>query len=371
MADAVRAANKSAYLTHIDPRDAEFKVEQQHWADELDQHAPASFEFIIVDEPATPDDDPVIDGDLARVTVRMTYRMPVGHATVADGKQATWPAVFRRFDEDGNGPEPARWRYAGEDWISISGEYGAADAGTRGTFVVRHFRGSEQVAQQVIAAFPEAKAHADAEFGINITRPLQIKLYQDMEHLKASVYLSMPDEVLGGWNEPGESIKFMADYARSVERWRGAFAHEYGHVATWELGARAGSMPWWMAEGIAELVAERFMENGEAVHRMMLRYAHEEKLCAWEAIADYDTAEQRVKRMAYHQGHHLMTYVTNKWGKFRRNSWISAVASGRTLDDATFDVFSMKFSDLDAEWRRSLTDGGKSGAKARTPSDEH
>jgi hypothetical protein len=364
-------ADKAAYLRHVDERDPEFAMEQRHWADDLDRHTPLAFEISIIDQPETDADDPLIGADRATMTLRMKYAMPTGHAKGERGKRAIWPGVFAKLDPDGPGPEPVRWVYAGEEWIEERAAYGDAALGTAGTFSVKYLRGSERVAAQVIEAFPSAKAHADDFFKINVTRHIQIKLYQDMEHLKAWVYLSMPDEYLGGWNEPGESIKFMASYTTGVSKWRGAFAHEYGHVATWELGPAAKNMPWWMMEGIAELAAEPFTKNGESIHRMMLRLADKGTLCPWPDISDYDKAEQRVKRLAYNQGQHLMAYVTERWGAERRNRWLRDVANGTTLEEATNGALGVIFTELDASWRRSLIEGTESEAieaeKKRTP----
>lgn len=368
---AVMAADKAAYLRHVDRRDPEFSMEQQHWADNFDRHKPLSFELTIVDDPATPDDDPVITDGHASMKLRMRYRMEVGHAKGEHGKAATWRGTFTKHDTDGDGPLPARWLYAGEDWMQMSGTYGDETKQTAGTFVVKYLPGSEKAATQVLAAFPPAKAHADDGFEINVTRRLQIKLYQDMEHLKAWVYLGMPDEILGGWNEPGESIKFMANYTSGVPRWTGAFAHEYGHVATWEMGPAVKNIPWWMAEGVAQLAAEHFTRNADHIHRMMLRLSDQNKLCRWEDIADYDKTEASVKHMSYDQGQHLLGYVSQRWDRQTRNKWIRAVANGRTLDEATRHAFGLSFDELDQDWRRSLKDEPatkKEGSKMRTPS---
>jgi hypothetical protein len=373
MSAAVMAGDQEGYLRNVDLRDPEFAMEQRHWAADLDRHKPLAFVMEIVDEPETHDDDPAIGADRGTMTLRMRYRMDTGHASGENGKRAEWPGVFVKRDVDGDGPEPARWLYAGENWAEERGEYGDKDKGTYGTFVVEYLPGSERVAADVVRAFPGAKAHADEGFGVNITRRLQIKLYQSMEHLKAWVYLSMPDNILGGWNEPGESIKFMASYTSGVERWRAAFGHEYGHVATWEFGPKVKSMPWWMAEGVAELSAEEFTHDREAVHQEMVRRTRKGTVCAWGEISDYDKAEQRVKRMAYIQGHDLMGYVSERWGRGGRNKWIREAAQGTALSEATRKALGVTFEELDAAWRRSLEEelvGSRAGedAKARTPS---
>ncbi|MBL8760636.1 MAG: hypothetical protein JNL50_04970, partial [Phycisphaerae bacterium] len=230
-------------------------------------------------------------------------------------------------------------------------------------FVVRYLADAARPAAELVhRVFPDAKAHVDEGFGIAGTPSAKkhqvIKLYDDMEHLKATVYLSMPDPVLGGWNESGESIKFLSNYAHDDRGWTRAFAHEYGHVATWELGERASELPWWVAEGAAELAAEKWDKPGSN-DRHVRKIARDGKLAAWIEIASYHKARQEVKYLAYVQGHHLMGYVSDTFGREKRNAWIAAAASGKPIDEATRVALGMSFDDLDRAWRDSLKDQSK------------
>jgi hypothetical protein len=363
MSHAVLAGNKVAYLALVDPDNPWFRTEHQHWADDLDRHKPAEFNLEIVDDPATPDDDPVFEADCAKLHLRMRYRSTIGHAAVEQGKQATWPAVFLLRDADGDGPAPAAWLYAGEDWLSLEGR--TLDGQP---FIVRYFAGDQRDARLVLEAFPQSKAHVDDGFEIDYrpVAPIEIKLYKDMEHLKAWVYPSMPDESLGGWNEPGESIKFMSYYARSVPGWRAAFAHEYGHVATWEMGPKPKNLPWWVAEGVAELAAEKFNRNRAINDRRIRSLARGRggggRLAAWDEISDYDTTAANLKYLAYEQGHHMLGYISERWGRRTRNTWLREMTAGKSLDEATRAALGVSFAELDEAWRASLLD---------SPADEH
>ncbi len=365
---AVRAADKAAYLSHVDLSDPEFAIEQQHWVDDLGKHKPLEFSLAILDDPDAPP-PPVITDSRAEVTLRMSYRMEIGHAAVPGGKNASWPALFIKEDPDGDGPRPAQWLYKGERWQSITGvlDDGAA-------FEVLYFPPSRGIADEVRKAFPPAKAHADEGFEITSKHHIQIKLFDSMEHLKATVYLSMPDEVLGGWNEPGESIKFMSSYTKGVEHWTSAFAHEYGHVATWELGPKPKNLPWWVAEGVAELCAEYFTHDRDRIDRMIRQMAQSPGfgkpggLVEWDDIADYDKARAEVKHLAYFQGHHMVGYISERWGRKGRNAWLRALTSGKMLDEATRDTLALPFAELDKQWRESLaSDPVGTSAKPGTP----
>ncbi len=341
MEAAVLASDADAYLACVSDADANFRMEQINWAADLARHRPSAFDLAI----GGPGAGDAFTDARAEFTLVMTYTIDAGHARALPFARASCPVVFTRDDPDGEGPEPARWFFRGENWIVR-----AADG-----FDVRYFPGAEDVVDQVLAAFPVAKAHVDAGFEIENRTPQQIKLYRDMEHLKAWVYLSMPDTVLGGWNEPGESIKFMETYARDVRGWTRAFAHEYGHVATWELGDKAKGMPWWVAEGAAELAAEAFdADKGARNDALIRRLAARGELAPWDQISDYDEAPARLKYLAYEQGRHFVGYFSQRWGRSGRNAWLRAITGGATVDAATREVTGMSFDELDAAWRGTL-----------------
>ncbi|MGE3108343.1 MAG: hypothetical protein AB7G11_11915 [Phycisphaerales bacterium] len=397
MSAAVNAGDKDAYLRHVWLDNTYFATEQRHWADELAAHRPLRFELGIapIDDALTKRTgaakwgQEVFGAERAEFALRMTYRADVGHAAEEAGAVATWPAAFVKADPDGDGPLPAQWLYAGENWRELWGNWmtpeqqrqarapaaghdAASDArGLKpgapppGAFVVKFFPGFETVAQMVVEAFPPAKRHVDEGFEIDYqpASPIEIKLFDDMEHLKASVYLNMPDDWLGGWNEPGESIKFMTYYTNSVPRWTGAFAHEYGHTATWQMGPRLRESPWWLHEGVAELAAEYFTQDAGRIESMMRQRARrgpgagKRGLLPWDSLADYQKADADVKQMAYWQGHHFVGWVSDQWGREGRNKWLRAIGAGSTLDRASRDVLGESFEALDKRWRAELGEG--------------
>lgn len=361
MNQAVLAGDKAAFLRHVSRTNPQFATEQEHWADELAAHRPLQFAISIADalaEGKKPDEKYgalTFSDTRAEFPLTMTYRMDVGHAKRPEGKSASWPAVFVKEDPDGDGPLPTQWLYQGENWQSLPGDWTTDRSG--GVFTVKFFPGSRHIAEDVVEAFPPAKRHADEGFGVKITRPLEIKLFDNMEHLKATVYLNMPDEVLGGWTEPGEAIKFMASYTRTVPRWTAAFAHEYGHTATWEMGAKIKQSPWWVQEGVAELCAEEFTKDRQAIDRMMRTRAGKQGkagLQKWEDLADYQKADPEIKQLAYYQGHHFIGWLSEGWGREGRNAWLRAIAAGKSIDEASRDVTKLSFETLDARWRASL-----------------
>lgn len=335
MSRAVQAADKGDFLSCLDLSNGFFYMEQAHWCDDLTRRGIQAVRF-----QRTHKGDR-IDGNTAHATIRIHYTSRTGAAT--DGATASWPALFVHRNQE--------WLYAGEDWKVLQGD----------GFVVRYLPGSEAAALAARNGFPIARAHDNEGFGVN-PGPQQIELFRDMEHLKATVYVNQPDEVLMGWNEPGESIKFMDIYAHDAAGWAAAFAHEYGHVCTWEFGDKIKDAPWWVSEGVAELAAEGLTHDRERVHNQIIRRAKAGRLVPWADIADYDKAAQKNKHMAYIQGHHMLGYISQEWGREGRNRWLRALGRGDSLDEACRGIMGMSFADLDRAWRRTLP--------APTPSEE-
>lgn len=355
MSRAVLSADEPAFLSFIGQDDPLFATEWRHWADQLKDSKPAEFSLSIGEGPSTFTDT------RAEFPLVMSWLITTGpkESWGAGGTTRTVtfpPVVFAKVDPDAEGPLPALWVFRGEKWERLD------EAG----FSVLYLPGSEAVAHDVARAFPVARDH-DNE-GFQVTPPPQVlKLYTSMDHLRATVYLNMPDAYLGGWSEPGESIKFMTTYTAGVPQWTNAYAHEYGHVCTWTVGPHAKDGPWWLEEGVAELAAQEYRPGyWDHLDHQMRNAAKLGQLAAWPDISNYLTTKPGLKHWAYLQGNHMVGYISVRWGREGRNRWLhSMIADGKSLDDATREILGMPFDQLDREWRQDLLDRAKADAPAK------
>lgn len=344
MSRAVLAADQPAFMACLAPVDSFFTTEWTHWSDQLREYTPVQFSMTVGDGPAK------FEATIAEFPLEMAWRITSGpkDSWGAGGelRRVKFPTVTLTFaDPDGDGPRPSRWLFAGEKW-----EKRECDG-----FSIWYFPGSEKVVHEVFQAFPVAKAHDDEGFGVS-PPPQVLKLYTDMDHLKATVYLNMPDHYLGGWSEMNEGVKFMTTYTSGVENWTNAYTHEYGHVCTWTMGPEAPRIPWWVAEGAAELAAQDFRPGyWPRLDKRKRRMAARGTLAAWDEISDYIKTKPALKGLAYTQGHHMLGYISLRWERAGRNAWLRAMAQGRTLDEATRETFGMPFAELDRQWREWLS----------------
>ena len=343
MERAVLEGEIEGYLWHVDMTDAVFVQEQKNWAADLGTRVPETFELEF-------GGDIALVNDLeATIELSMTWNMPG-----TKRRQVKYPVRFKQSAIEG---ETSAWKYAGEYWEQSKGEH----------VVALYLRGSEDHGAVVVDEWPELYASVNERFGVSeedaASEPAQqVKLYSSMAHLQASIFLSYADEhgSLGGWNEPGESIKAMARRRLSRRRLVTLLSHEYGHVRTFLMGSKANEMPWWLLEGFAEFASEPFARTSLRLQSeaALRRYVANETIAPWDAITDFESTPGQYIGHVYRQGHHMVMFVADEFGDDKRTAWARVMAKGKTLDEATREVLGMSFAELDEKWRASLQDDG-------------
>jgi hypothetical protein len=334
MEAAVLAGDPGAYLECVDKSHAEWAREQTNWAADLAGHTPEAFDMALTGEPAGEDGPAGKIGDL-----KIRWTLPGGRE-----RSVEFAARFT--------PGEGGWLFAGEAWTELASADGQ-------NIVLYLDKALEDTALRVIEVMPEIRGHVDEGFGASLDHPQVIKLYTDMGHLQESIYLSYTDP-LGGWNEPGEAIKIVATERMGARQMRNLLAHEYGHVATFTYSPDASNnIPWWAAEGAAELAAEKFAgrRGREAVNEVVRAWANAGRLADWEDMADFRKTPSDLHGHVYTQGHQFVGYLSERFGRESRNLWLRRLAEGAGVEKATSEAFGLAFEQLDREWRASLEVG--------------
>lgn len=326
MTEAVLAGDPGAFLACVDDGDPVFHKEQENWAKDLIEHRPISFEINFSDR------DFVVHAD-GSVTARleMDWRMDER----ARKRSVSFPA---KFVPDGGG-----WRYAGEQWVRVR-------APGVEVLVEPELR---QIGLHIASVLPGVRRHIDDMMDVHVDRVQQVKVYRSMEHLQQSIYLSYSDP-LGGWNEPGEAIKMIGDEDQSGRALRTLLAHEYGHCATFDLGAHATDMPWWVLEGVAEYCSATVVGGSERALRRVQNWAEFDKLRSWDQLSDFRGEAMNHQAYVYTQGHHMIDYLARRFGLDEVVRWLAAMAQGESIENATDLVWHETWDQIDAEWRESL-----------------
>lgn len=327
MEKAVQAADVDGYLQHVAQADPFFRQEQQCWAQDLKKVKPES--FVIRWEKAQ------VAADGQRVTGEMTWQWRIPNAK--NDRKLTFPSQFVREGE--------QWKFAGEVWLRVD------CAGCQVLFLDEKLRAE---AQSIAEIFPEIRRQVFADLAEQEPEQMQVKLYPRMLHLQASIFLSYVDGI-AGWNEPGESIKLLSMRQGGASKTlRATLAHELGHAATWQMGPKAKSIPWWVQEGVAEQVAEFYSNKRRTSANTVAALLKSKQLCTWEKIHDFSPDTLRLSLQVYNQGHHMCAWLTDRFGKPKRNEWLRALANGETLEQASQKVFGTPFSTLAEEWQKAI-----------------
>src|SRR5262249_49197311 len=102
------------------------------------------------------------------------------------------------------------------------------------------------------------------------------------------------------------------------------------------------------------LSAESYSHDDKFVEATVRRWAANDGLVGWERLADFRGEAVRHTANVYTQGHHMLGYVSTRFGRARRNHRLRAMAQGAALDDATSGELGVSFEQLDKDWRASL-----------------
>ncbi|MFZ2873683.1 MAG: hypothetical protein WAZ94_04290 [Phycisphaerales bacterium] len=342
MEQAMVKADAPGYLAAVSGADSEFLHEQRYFANDFAKKPPAEVTISLGELKET-------DG-AATAKVTWAWTMP--------GAKAREVAFDARFIEvDG------KWLYAGEVWERHDAP----------GVMVLFDPGLEEVATNTVEAFTAVRAKVEESFGLGKSalpaRTQKIKLYGSMKHLQHSICLSYTDG-LGGWNEPKESVKILAGRSSRVNQLKGLLSHEYGHVATFELGPKSNVMPWWVLEGVAELSSE-VVVHGRRPRATVERWARAGRIAPWDSLADFENCEDKWKGHVYTQGHHMIGYISDTFGREKLNAWMTEMSRGATIDGASVTALGRPFAQLAAEWRAALPEeGAEEPAPAEEPKKE-
>jgi hypothetical protein len=334
MGAACSAGDADAYLACVDLTDPVWATEQRTWAADFARQKPGDVGIAIETAsvrlgPAEWDGHTLKAGDAA-ANVTWSWSMP--------GRDEMRSVSYvARFTRSAN--EPDAWRYAGPLWEHLAGE--GVD--------VMFISPSRAMAEQVIDVWHEVRTRVHEDMQLVVPGAQQVKIYPDMGLLQHSIYLSYADP-LSGWNEPGESIKLLMSQGRKADGLKGLLAHEYGHAANFAMGPQANESPWWVLEGIAEVMADPFQGTVKRSRDRVLKWHDADELAPWSALADFYDFDRKYYGHVYAQGCDMVAFVATLRGRDARNAWLRAMAQGKSIDEASVEALGIPWEGVQKAW---------------------
>ncbi len=325
METAVIEQDAGTYLGCVDLSDPIFASEHRYWVNDWAEGDPLAQFVMQVDHIA-------VSGDGATAALSMMWAVQ----PLVSYRAAMFPVRFVRGSTSG-------WLYAGEAWVTLETDH----------FQVNVFPGMDSTAETVVGMLPAIYDHATGSLGYVPGSAMSIKLYDSQDALGATIALRLPP--IRGWNEPGESLKLYVEPPEIPSR--SVLAHEMTHFLTFDMaGTTHGLYPWWLAEGIAQLVASDYWEPDQAASQLNIvrEWQRRGMLADWDAISDYETTPVALWGFVYPQGYAFARYVTDTFGAETRNEWLRAMARDMAIDAASQHVLGSSFAALDGRFQAWL-----------------
>jgi hypothetical protein len=190
--------------------------------------------------------------------------------------------------------------------------------------------GLETMAQGGAIILNKFVANFNEKFGWTPHQKLELKLYNKSELFRQSVKLSLPEWAVG-WNEYGESIKFVGDDGYDKKLFFSGLKHEVTHQMLGEM--TNDNAAYWMHEGLATYYEVQFIKNetGKKEVRQEEVIHKEEKLelprPRWTIqemmkvnLEELDTEEAKDY---YYQAYLIMNYFIKNYGEDVLKNWMT------------------------------------------------
>lgn len=226
---AVNSGDRERFLRVVNPHRRTYRREQKRWFEDAVRHIdPGSFRMevgkIMPERPFR-----------VRVLIKQSYRK--------DGKEhsVTYPLRFEKTDQGWKDSDISFDQMASGDVVVYY-----TDPRLKKQAAV-----ALEIVSRAVDAFHEKYAWVPAE-------PVEVKLYHHPELFRQSVKLSLP-EWAAGWNEAGQSIKFVG--AIRMGDWEETFASGLVHEVTHKMvsGLSGDNASYWLQEGAAGYYETRLL----------------------------------------------------------------------------------------------------------------
>jgi len=213
----------------------------------------------------------------------------------------------------------------------------------QGNITIKYTSANKKLAEDVMQDMNQLYLDHTKRWGITPSRPMVIKMFDDIEELRQSIKFSMWQ--CGGWYEYGESVKlYMKKPFASKETMKYVVNHEMVHLFTVEKAA--GNLAYWLSEGIASYY--ELPQNQKSPSQLMremdvnlmtvdeLESVELEKLEDQKQISDY-----------YSNAHLITAFIIENYGAEKINEVLNELSKMPSFTGTT--------SENDMHYRRYLS----------------
>ncbi|MDF2890136.1 MAG: hypothetical protein K0R80_503 [Clostridia bacterium] len=279
---SVKTANIESLLFILDPEDKELQTEQANW---------------LMDIKTNPIEDYSLELLNLEKTNEAEYRAKLRQQYKEDGQSYKIDFYNKYRLVDGK--------------IYDAGNY--FEVLTKDNVTIKYTEANKKLAQDIIDDMNQLYNENIERWGLTPSRPMVIKMFDDIEELRQSIKFSMWQ--CAGWYEYGESVKmYMTKSLSSKERIKHVVNHEMTHLFTIEKSA--GNLAYWFSEGIASYyeVQQNQRTPSQLMKEMNINLLTIEQL---EGI-ELEKLEDQQQISDYYNNSHLITaFIIERYGEER------------------------------------------------------
>lgn len=270
-----------------------------------------------------------------------------------------------------------RWRLTSESgtvWESPEERFVFADnwfvwqTKNEANVTVHWYRGSEDMAEDMLAAALGSIDSLAHETGLRLTDPVDLFLYDEQFDLR----LSLPGAPgwVGGVAFPEQNIVMAIanepyrDYARLTVR------HEIGHLVIGRLTFNClSSLPTWLNEGLA-MVAEGEVDE-RAAAQLQEAITNNTLLSLQQLEGSFSIHAERAT-LAYAQSENVVRFLIDTYGQEKMLAMLLVFQQGSTPEEALLATYGFDTSGLERVWREAIgasapPESGPSGPATAVP----
>lgn len=267
-------------MSILDPEDLELQTEQSNWLVDIKQNPIQEYSLDLLKLEQ-------IDEDIYKARLRQIYKK--------DNKEykLEYNNEYKRI----NGK------------IFDAGNY--FEELKQGNITIKYTEANKNLAEKIINDMNQLYDENISRWNITPSRPLVIKMYDDIEELRQSIKFSMWQ--CAGWYEYGESVKmYMTKSLADEERIKQVVNHEMTHLFTVEKSA--GNLAYWLSEGIASYYE---VQQSQKAPKQLIRGMNINLLTIEELESmELEKLENRQKISDYYNNSHLVTaFIIERYGE--------------------------------------------------------
>jgi hypothetical protein len=224
------------------------------------------------------------------------------------------------------------------------------------SFNLYWYKGDSHFAQQLVTAGEKALSRLEDDIGAKPERTIEVYVYGSTKALQGS--LIFPQEWTGGLAYTEYGIVALGVSTEQLGWGEGAMAHEMAHLVVHQVTMNGYGivLPSWLDEGLA-MYAEGELSSDFA--SALSSAAKRGRLDSVQSLSSSFPAQTAAATLAYAESYSLVEYLLDhKGGRENMLDLLGATRNGSGYEEALQDVYGLSISQLDSQWRQSLTAGG-------------